>query len=175
MTPEPPPQASDPPPQASEWRPLNPRITVLWRCTWFLAGVPVGVLVTVAVLVAAGPVGGSWFLTALVPVLVAAAVGGAGSVLWVPRRYAAWRYRFGPDALEIERGVIWRTISAVPYQRIQQVEIEHGPIQRRLGMVSLRAMTAAALSLASLPGISTTDAGDLRSWLLHRAGRDDGA
>lgn len=103
------------------------------------------------------------------------AVGGLSGLVLVRRRYRAWRYRFGPDALELERGIWWRTASAVPYQRIQQVEVEHGPIQRRLGLVQLSLRTASTSSLGSLPGIAEAEAGTIRSWLLRRAGADDGA
>ncbi len=136
------------------------------------AGVVAGVL-AVAVAGGAGALG--WLGGLLAGILVGAGLGLLFGSLLLGRRYASWRYRFGPDALELEYGVWWHTSSAVPYQRIQQVEIEHGPLQRRLGLVGLSLRTASASSLGSLPGIAEAEAGALRSWLLRRAGADDGA
>ncbi|MFZ4810357.1 MAG: PH domain-containing protein, partial [Ilumatobacteraceae bacterium] len=55
------------------------------------------------------------------------------------------------------------------------VEVEHGPLQRRFGVVSLALRTASANSLGTLPGIAVDDAETVRRMLLRRAGRDDGA
>lgn len=106
-------------------------------------------------------------LLALVPTALIAI-----AVTW---RCRSWRYRFGDDALEVQYGVWWRTLAALPYQRIQQVEVEHGPLQRRFGVVSLALRTASARSLGSLPGVAVADAEQIRQLLLQRAGRNDGA
>ncbi len=151
------------------------------RTVWWVGSVTgfglLGLLVGLAVAIVAGGDGGLG--TALVRVavggLVGLVIGAASAWVVVPRRFASWRYRFGAEALELERGIWWRTSSAVPYQRIQQVEIEHGPIERRLDIVGLALRTAAASSLGSLPGIAEAEAAALRVWLLHRAGADDGA
>ncbi len=116
-----------------------------------------------------------WAVRLLLGLVAGSGLGLLYGTLRIGRRYAAWRYRFGPDALELEYGVWWRKSSAVPYQRIQQVEIQHGPIQRRLGLVALSLRTASVSTLGSLPGIAEAEAGALRSWLLRRAGADDGA
>jgi uncharacterized protein len=112
-------------------------------------------------------------LWALLP-LIALILGAYGAVM-IPRRYEAWQYRFGADALEMQRGVWWRSAASVPYHRIQHVDIDQGPIQRQLGMVSLGLKTASASSVGGLPGIDAEEADALRAWLVARAERSDGA
>ena len=148
----------------------------MWLAGAVLSGAAAGVVLGVLAAAAAGGtdvVG--WAVCLLLGILVGSGLGLLYGTLRVGRRYASWRYRFGPDALELEYGVWWRNSSAVPYQRIQQVEIQHGPIQRRLGLVALSLRTASVSTLGSLPGIAEAEAGALRAWLLRRAGADDGA
>jgi membrane protein YdbS with pleckstrin-like domain len=148
----------------------------VWLAGAVLSGAAAGVVVGVLAAAAAGGAGVTgWLVRLLLGVLAGAGLGLLYGSLRVGRRYASWRYRFGPDALELEYGVWWRKSSAVPYQRIQQVEIQHGPIQRRLGLVALSLRTASVSTLGSLPGIAASEAGALRRWLLRRAGADDGA
>jgi uncharacterized protein len=97
--------------------------------------------------------------------------------LWVyiGRRFHSWRIDFTDEALQIHRGIAWQQSTAIPYHRIQQVDIEQGPLQRRFDLVSLRLRTASAGSDGHVPGLTRTDAEALRTTLLQRADRDDGA
>jgi uncharacterized protein len=95
--------------------------------------------------------------------------------LYVGRRFRSWQIDFTADALQMHRGTVWRQSTAVPYHRIQQIDIEQGPLQRRFGLVSLRLRTASASSDGHIPGLERDDAEALRTTLLQRADRDDGA
>jgi membrane protein YdbS with pleckstrin-like domain len=155
-------------PTIAELRHLHPRITIVWWASlvgWF------AVLSTIVVVVALVADRGGFLLA--IPAI--AALFGVGGAVGIPRRYAHWQYRFGPDALELRSGVWWRTQAVVPYHRIQHVDIDQGPIQRQLGMVSLTLKTASASSIGGLPGIDATQADEVRDWLVARAERSDGA
>jgi uncharacterized protein len=95
--------------------------------------------------------------------------------VYVGRRFRSWRVDFTADALQIHRGIAWRQSTAIPYHRIQQIDIEQGPLQRRFNLVSLRLRTASAGSDGHVPGLTRDDAEALRTTLLQRADRDDGA
>jgi membrane protein YdbS with pleckstrin-like domain len=56
--------------------------------------------------------------------------------------YKRWFYEFGEDGLKIERGIIWKRYSNIPYERIQNVNIRRGIIARMLGFSSLMIQTA---------------------------------
>ena len=153
---------------ADEWRPLHPGIVRVWRAGAMLVAVPVmAALLVIAVLA------GRWLWW--VVVLLFGVWSGWMVSARVGRRYRSWRYRFGPESLELRRGVWWHVATSVPYHRIQQVDVNQGPIQRRFGMVELRLRTASAGTDCSLPGVPQADADELRSWLAARAERDDGA
>jgi uncharacterized protein len=90
-------------------------------------------------------------------------------VTWYPRaRYERWRWRLTPLALELRSGVLVRRHTAVPYFRIQQIDVTRGPLERWLGLATLRVTTASASGSASLPGITVTEAPTVRTELLAR-------
>jgi putative membrane protein len=54
------------------------------------------------------------------------------------------RYALDGDLLQVQRGVVTRTIWVVPIARIQSITLSRGWIQRRLGLASVRIDTAGA-------------------------------
>ena len=93
-------------------------------------------------------------------------------VWWIPSaRYARWRWRLTPLAIELEHGVVIRRHEAVPYFRIQQIDVNHGPLDRLLGLATLEVTTASASGSAGLPGIAAEEAPSVRAELLARAAR----
>lgn len=89
--------------------------------------------------------------------------------------YRRWWYRLGDIGLETASGVWWQRCAAMPYHRLQQVDIAQGPLQRRLGISSVQLRSAAATTDAALPGVDDREVDALRRLLLERAGHDDGA
>jgi hypothetical protein len=63
----------------------------------------------------------------------------------------------------------------MPYHRLQQVDEGQGPLERWLGMATVKLRSAAATTDATIPGIAAADVDELRRLLMQRAGRDDGA
>ena len=56
--------------------------------------------------------------------------------------YNRWFYEFTDTNLRIERGIIWKRYSNVPYERVQNVDITRGIIARILGFSSVNIQTA---------------------------------
>ena len=118
-----------------------------------LEGVPTAVAATASVLV----------------VLTIAVV----NQMWpaVAYRYAAWR--LGTRALEIRRGVLWRSVIVVPRSRIQHSDVSQGPLERRHGLGTLSVFTAGTKhALVRLHGLDHDRALAIREHLL-RADEDD--
>jgi hypothetical protein len=157
----------------TDWQPLHSAVESIRRGITLAIGLLISALLSIATLLS-DTTSSPWY-GALIVCLLLGLAPAALVALFVTRRCRSWRYRFGDDALEVHYGVWWRTLAAVPYQRIQQVEVEHGPLQRRFGVVSLALRTASVTSLGTLPGIAAADAEAVRRMLLQRAGRDDGA
>lgn len=155
-------------------RPLHPSQLRVWRVGWGL----VALLVVVATL-------GAEVLAATVPdapqppwppgagAAVVAVV--AALAVWRLSRsaYDAWRYELTAGTLELRRGVVIRSHTAIPYFRVQHIDITRSPIERALGLSQLVVRTAAATTDARLPGIALADAELLRDVILARTGRGD--
>jgi membrane protein YdbS with pleckstrin-like domain len=100
-------------------------------------------------------------------------VGAAVGFAWGRARWRRWRWSDLPEALELHRGVIVHRASYVPYHRIQQIDVERGPLERSLGLAQLVVRTASATTDAAVPGLAEDEAVRLRTRLLARAGVDD--
>jgi len=117
---------------------------------------------------------------ALVGGIVAGAAGSAGLGLGIglgllvvgllcerffARRVAAWGYAERRDDLMVKRGVMIRRQSVIPYGRMQFIDVTAGPVERSLGLATVRMHTAAAASDARIPGLDKADAAKLRDQL----------
>jgi membrane protein YdbS with pleckstrin-like domain len=154
-------------------QPLHPRQIQAWRLGWGLAALAVTVtaLVFEVVLAMADGVDLPWFPGLLT--LICAVVG--GTLAWrLPRLgYDAWRYELNDSTLELRRGLVVRSHSAIPYFRVQHIDITRSPFERALGLSQLVVRTAAATTDARLPGIAETEAELLRDVILARTGSGD--
>jgi uncharacterized protein len=110
------------------------------------------------------------------PGLAAGLVAVAGGLLawWYPRvDYRNWRYEVAEDALELRHGVVRRVHSAIPYFRVQHIDVTQGPVERLVGLSRLIIHTASAGTDATVPGIAAEEAEELRRVILARAGTGD--
>src|SRR5512132_1605749 len=90
------------------------------------------------------------------------AVVGGLAAWWLPRAsYRHWRYQVAEDALELRHGVVRRIHSAIPYFRVQHIDVAQGPVERAVGLARLVVHTASAGTDATIPGIA---AGAASSW-----------
>ncbi|WP_051484367.1 PH domain-containing protein [Shewanella waksmanii] len=74
------------------------------------------------------------------------------------------------DELVMQKGVIWRKKTALPYSRLQHVTLSQGPIERHFAQHTLKCFSAGSgHAEISLPGINTTSAEPMRQHLLAKA------
>ena len=79
------------------------------------------------------------------------------------RRYRYWGYDMGTDRLRIVRGYMYHRDVVVPFGRIQHIDVDQGPIQRRYDLATLTVHTAGNQnSTVSLPGLLHADALTMR-------------
>ena len=94
------------------------------------------------------------------------------AALWcawlVPAQVRALRYALADTDFVIRRGVMNRSLTLVPYGRIQYVDIAQGPVQRLLGISTIKLSTASAHTDATLGGVPVADAARLRDVLAER-------
>nr|WP_291797573.1 PH domain-containing protein [Brevibacterium sp.] len=84
------------------------------------------------------------------------------------RQVKAIGYLQRPGDLLIQRGILFRQTTVVPYGRLQYVEVSAGPLLRAAGLASLELHTASASTDASLPGLPRAEAEALRDSLAER-------
>ena len=64
--------------------------------------------------------------------------------------YRRYRYRIDDDKAEIRRGIIVITHSLVPIERIHQVQVDKGPINRLFGLANVIITTAGGVTTLEL-------------------------
>ena len=78
----------------------------------------------------------------------------------------AWAER--EDDLVVKRGRMFRSVTVVPYGRMQFVEVSAGPLARAFGLATLQLHTASPGTDATLRGVRAADAETLRDRLTAR-------
>jgi membrane protein YdbS with pleckstrin-like domain len=141
-----------------DWRHPSSRLRALRRlevaAVTALAGVVAGVV--------AGFTAGWWVGTGAAAVVLA---GGLAADVFVGRRVAAWGYAEREDDLFVQRGLLVRRLSVVPYGRMQFIDVVAGPLERSFGLATVRLHTAAARTDARIPGLAAEEAARLRDRL----------
>ncbi len=86
--------------------------------------------------------------------------------------YNRWFYEFTPSNLKIERGIIWKRYSNVPYERVQNVDIHRGIIARICGFSSVLIQTAGFSGAAHvegyIPAVTPEAAEKIRDFLMKK-------
>lgn len=149
-------------PASGEWRRVSPRYV------WVdLVGGLIGTIVLTAI--ASIPF---WLNSGVVELLAIPAVIfviGVVIAAFTPRRVRAIGYQLRADDFLVRRGIMFQRLAAVPYGRMQLVDINRGPLDRALGLAELKLVTAASASNVAVPGLPMADAEELRDRLVELA------
>jgi uncharacterized membrane protein YdbT with pleckstrin-like domain len=96
--------------------------------------------------------------------------------VWAKISYRLYRYELTDAGFRKEYGVIMKRQTTIPYDRIQNIDIERGIVDRILGLSNLKVQTAGKIVVEGitsdegrLPGLSKKGAEELRDELLRRA------
>lgn len=99
------------------------------------------------------------------------------SLLWVVYsyyRYKNWMFVVHEEYLEIEHGVIWKVSVVVPYVRVQHIDTNRGPVERLLGLATLRVYTAGSEGAdLGIPGLDRERADRMQAELREKAIESD--
>jgi uncharacterized protein len=138
---------------------LDPRAKTLWRITGALGALPIlaGAAVASWVLLRVAEVA---LLVGVLPliavgVLLVISVGVTPGLRW--RR---WRYEIRENEVDLQRGIVWVSRTLVPLARIQHVDTQSGPLQRRFGLATVVFYTAAGAN--QIPELSAPVAAEVR-------------
>ncbi|WP_236417609.1 PH domain-containing protein [Paenibacillus sp. JJ-223] len=86
-------------------------------------------------------------------------------------RYRHFSFRVADDEVEIHSGWLWHTDTIVPMTRVQQVELESGPLLRKYGLAKVSIVTAAAT--LHIAGLERAEAEQLKRNIGHLAKVED--
>ena len=89
-------------------------------------------------------------------------------LLLIPRQVRAIGYAEREDDLLIRRGIFFQRTLVVPYGRMQYVDIGAGPVERGVGLCTLKLHTASAGTNAEIPGLPAAEGARLREQLSAR-------
>ena len=89
--------------------------------------------------------------------------------LWLIRRQvSAMSYIELTEDLVIRKGRVFRQVSSIPYGRLQYVDVQSGPLDRKYGMATLQIFTASPSTSATIPGLPIATAEEMRERLMAR-------
>ncbi|RUR03670.1 hypothetical protein ELQ94_02995 [Labedella endophytica] len=146
---------------AGEWRRVSPR-----AITIELVGDAIGTVVVVAIAVVVWLlIDHPWPLIAGGAIVLATVITAA----FVPRRIRSIGYLLREDDLLFRRGIMWQRFVAVPYGRMQLVDINRGPLARAFGLAELKFVTASPAAGITIPGLPLEEAEGLRDHLVSVA------
>lgn len=142
------------------WTRVSPRLII----SEYVGAILSAVVMTIPVLVLTFFV---WSLAIwlLVPVGVIVLL----MLVLIPRRVRSIGYQLRADDLLFRRGILFQRFAAVPYGRMQLIDINRGPLSRMLGLSELKFVTAAASTGVTIPGVLEADAVELRDRLVALA------
>ncbi|AXL11220.1 hypothetical protein DXT68_03035 [Microbacterium foliorum] len=87
----------------------------------------------------------------------------------LPRQAKAIGYMLRDDDIVFRKGILWQRMIAVPYGRMQLVDITQGPLDRAFGVSQLKMVTAAATTGVQIPGLTQAASEALRDTLIEVA------
>ena len=146
-------------PPGNTWQPVSAQ---LGRMRRILLSVTVGVLELATVVLGFFIDLPAW-LTATLTVVLLAVLGFGWAV--IGRNTRSWGYAERDEDLYVKHGALFRELVAVPYGRMQYVDITAGPVEQLFGISTVHLHTASPKTSARIPGLPKDEAARLRDRL----------
>lgn len=153
-------------PGNAPWQPLPDAALTSFRIAWGILGLVIGLGSGVIPAGVAGFANG-FDLQQLVWAVAALLVAVVLCQWQAQLRWKNTRWRLDDDGLRVRRGRFWRSEILIPRVRVQHLDIERGPIERRLGLATLVVHTAGTrMHALRQPGFDEQAANALRDALV---------
>ncbi len=146
---------------------LHPAIRNVWRWSGVISWTILSVLFTALELVI---VRGAFDKESYIPFIAPVVCLGFATLSWwlADRQYRAWTYQLRTHDLVMSHGLLWKSRRCVARGRVQHIDINSGPLDRRWGLVQVSIYVAGALgSVGSIPGLTPVEAETLREAILE--------
>jgi membrane protein YdbS with pleckstrin-like domain len=145
-------------PPGNDWQGVSPRLVDQRRLNLVL----VGLLSAVVGSLVAWILFSAWVVVGW---LVLAVAGLGWGWVFVGRSARSWAYAERAEDLYIKHGITFRQMVAVPYGRMQYVDVHAGPLDQLFKIANLHLHTAAPSTTARIPGLTVEEAARLRDRL----------
>ena len=84
-------------------------------------------------------------------------------------RFRRFQFELTGGLLRVRHGIIIRKEKTIPIDRMQHLDVDHGPIERIFGLARLSVFTAGGRTATfQLPGLSRSRADSLRAQIVER-------
>ncbi|GLR17651.1 PH domain-containing protein [Portibacter lacus] len=94
--------------------------------------------------------------------------------LFAYKSFSYKAYGFREADITYKSGWLWRSITTVPFNRVQHCEVSQGVLDRYFGLAKLKIFTAGgSASDVSIPGLLLDQASDLKEFILEKIKTDE--
>ena len=84
------------------------------------------------------------------------------------------KYALRERDIYFQDGLLWRSKTVIPFNRIQHAEVSQGPVERIFGLSSLRIFTAGGSSSdMRISGLELDTASDIKEFILSKTAQDE--
>mgnify|MGYP002682230980 CR=1 FL=1 len=150
-------------PAVGEWKRNSPRLATIRR---ILILIFAGLFLVICVVLALLLPDGLWWIGGVIAALTAAST--IWGWFWAGRNQRSWGYAENADDLLVTSGVMFKRLVAIPYGRMQFVDVQAGPIARAYGIATVTLHTASPETAEDIPGLPADRATALRNRLTER-------
>lgn len=116
----------------------------------------------------------TWFYDRIIYILLGWLLVTSFFILLAYKGYEHKGYALRERDIIFKEGWIWRSVTVVPFNRIQHTEIDQGPIERLFGLSKLKIFTAGgASSDLKIPGLLPNTANKLKDYIQQKVSTDE--
>jgi uncharacterized membrane protein YdbT with pleckstrin-like domain len=155
---------------------LHPGVKWSWRFGLFLIIIFIGPFISIPLIVVLFALTESLEIVGLLLLVIPTLIFITILILaemFVRMSYNRYLYEFTNNGIKIERGIIWKRYSNIPYKRIQNVDVHRGIFARILGYSTVIFQTAGysgphAFGEGLLPAIDPKKSEEIRDMVMKK-------
>lgn len=146
---------------------LHPNIRSVWRFAAFISGAVGAAILAVPTLLFTMAADGPFLAFGIAAAILGFVLFGGISLLLVDKQFERWSYELRPYDIVIRKGILWQNERTIARDRVQHIDINAGPMDRRFGLVQVVIYAAGIMgSVGLIPGLTPEDAEWLKEQLL---------
>ena len=159
--------------QTTTLRSLHPMVRNVWRLGGLFSGLISAAVATAFAALLTKVANGPIFVVAGIVFVVAFFLFGGLGMLLVDKQFEHWRYQLRDHDILIKKGLVWRSERYIARDRVQHIDINAGPLDRKFGLVQVVVYAAGISgSVGLIPGLTPDEGEWLKEQLLATRAED---